>query len=110
MRKLFVLLVAVLLMASAAWAKEYAIIKDTMFGSQKIEIFQSLKEALENFTGEGRLYEITLKQVPLRRVETKKKVEVSEYRWSVDEKNDKAPKADKPEKTEKAEKSAAQKN
>jgi hypothetical protein len=41
MRKLFVLLMAVLLIASAAWSKEYAIIKDTMFGSQKIEIFQS---------------------------------------------------------------------
>ncbi len=110
MRKLFVLLMAVLLIASAAWSKEYAIIKDTMFGSQKIEIFQSLKEALENFTGEGRLYEITLKQVPLRRVETKKKVEVSEYRWSVDEKTDKALKADKPERTEKPAKPAVQKN
>jgi hypothetical protein len=74
MRKLFMLCVAVLIITSAASAKEYAIIKDTMFGSQKIEIYQSLKDALDNYTGEGKLYEITLKPVPVKRLETKKKV------------------------------------
>lgn len=110
MRKMVVLLMAALFITSAASAKEYAIIKDTMFGSQKIEIYQTLKDALENYTGEGKIYEITLKQVPLRRVETKKKVEVSEYKWSVDEKADKPDKTDKTEKAEKAEKPAAPKN
>jgi hypothetical protein len=98
MRKLFMLCVAVLIITSAASAKEYAIIKDTMFGSQKIEIYQSLKDALDNYTGEGKLYEITLKPVPVKRVETKKKVEVSEYKWSIDEKVDKAEKAEKTDK------------
>ena len=104
MRKIFMLCVAVLIITSAASAKEYAIIKDTMFGSQKIEIYQSLKDALDNYTGEGKLYEITLKPVPVKRIETKKKVEVSEFKWSVDEKVDKTDKNDKTEKIEKIEK------
>jgi hypothetical protein len=98
MRKVFMLCVAVLIITSAASAKEYAIIKDTMFGSQKIEIYQSLRDALDNYTGEGKLYEITLKPVPVKRVETKKKVEVSDFKWSVDEKVDKTEKNEKPEK------------
>ena len=110
MRKLFILCVAVLIITSAASAKEYAIIKDTMFGSQKIEIYQSLKDALDNYTGEGKLYEITLKPVPVKRLETKKKVEVSEFKWSVDEKVDKTEKNDKTEKIEKAEKNTLPKN
>jgi len=110
MRKLFMLCVAVLIITSAASAKEYAIIKDTMFGSQKIEIYQSLKDALDNYTGEGKLYEITLKPVPVKRLETKKKVEVSEFKWTVDEKVDKTEKNDKTEKIEKNEKSTLPKN
>jgi hypothetical protein len=110
MRKLFMLCVAVLIITSAASAKEYAIIKDTMFGSQKIEIYQSLKDALDNYTGEGKLFEITLKPVPVKRVETKKKVEVSEYKWSVDEKVDKTEKNDKTEKIEKTDKNTVPKN
>lgn len=110
MRKLFMLCVAVLIITSAASAKEYAIIKDTMFGSQKIEIYQSLKDALDNYTGEGKLYEITLKTVPVKRLETKKKVEVSEFKWTVDEKVDKTEKNDKTEKIEKAEKNTLPKN
>jgi hypothetical protein len=110
MRKLFMLCVAVLIITSAASAKEYAIIKDTMFGSQKIEIYQSLKDALDNYTGEGRLYEITLKPVPVKRLETKKKVEVSEFKWTVDEKVDKTEKNDKTEKIEKTEKNTLPKN
>jgi hypothetical protein len=110
MRKLFMLCVAVLIITSAASAKEYAIIKDTMFGSQKIEIYQSLKDALDNYTGEGKLYEITLKPVPVKRLETKKKVEVSEFKWTVDEKVDKTEKNDKTEKIEKTEKNTLPKN
>lgn len=110
MRKLFMLCVAVLIITSAASAKEYAIIKDTMFGSQKIEIYQSLKDALDNYTGEGKLYEITLKTVPVKRLETKKKVEVSEFKWTVDEKVDKTEKNDKTEKIEKTEKNTLPKN
>jgi len=113
MRKFLAFLAAGLLITSTAWAKEYAIIKDTMFGSQKIEIFQSLKDALENYTGEGKIYEITLKPVSVKRIETKKKVEVSEYKWSVDdkaEKVEKPEKTEKPEKAEKAEKPASPKN
>jgi hypothetical protein len=110
MRKLFMLCVAVLIITSAASAKEYAIIKDTMFGSQKIEIYQSLKDALDNYSGEGKLYEITLKPVPVKRLETKKKVEVSEFKWTVDEKVDKTEKNDKTEKIDKAEKNTLPKN
>ncbi|HVN70802.1 MAG TPA: hypothetical protein VMU10_02170 [Desulfomonilia bacterium] len=110
MRKISVLLVTALLIGGAAYAKEYAIIKDTMFGGQKIEIYQSLKDALDNYTGEGKLYEISLKSVPVKRIETKKKVEVSEYKWTIDEKNDKSEKTDKAEKVEKSEKNAQQKN
>lgn len=110
MKKIYVLLVAALLIGGAAYAKEYAIIKDTMFGSQKIEIYQTLKEALDNYTGEGKLYEITLKAVPVKRVETKKKVEVSEFKWTVDEKTDKTEKNDKVDKGEKNEKNATPKN
>jgi hypothetical protein len=109
--------------AQAAQEKEYAIIKDTMFGTQKIEIYQSLKEALENYTGEGKLYEITRKDVPVKRVESTKKVEVTEYKWVAEdtgktepviktEKTDKpaakTDRADKPAtKTDKTDKSAA---
>jgi hypothetical protein len=81
-----------------------------MFGSQKIEIYQTLKEALDNYTGEGKLYEINLKAVPVKRVETKKKVEVSEFKWTVDEKTDKTEKNDKVDKGEKNEKNPTPKN
>jgi hypothetical protein len=99
--------------AQAAQGKEYAIIKDTMFGTQKIEIYQSLKEALENYTGEGKLYEITRKDVPVKRVESTKKVEVTEYKWVVEDKGKTEPvikieKTDKPAaKIEKNDKPAA---
>jgi hypothetical protein len=110
MRNLFMLCVAVLIITSEASAKEYAIIRDTMFGSQKIEIYQSLKDALDNYSGEGKVYEITLKQVAVKRVETKKKVEVSEFKWSIDEKGEKTEKNDKAEKNEKADKNTSPKN
>lgn len=78
-------LVFFLLCAGSVFGKEYAIIKDTLFGSQKIEIYQSLEEALKNYTGDGTLYEISRKRVPVKRIETKKKIEVTEYQWIVEE-------------------------
>ena len=47
MRKIVVLLMAALFITSAASAKEYAIIKDTMFGSQKIS-----KRVLDKIRGD----------------------------------------------------------
>ena len=93
MRTAAIFLLAVFFFGSAAQAaqgKEYAIIKDTMFGTQKIEIYQNLNDALTNFTGEGKIYEITKKEIPIRRIESKKKIEVSEYRWIVENKQEKA--------------------
>lgn len=90
MRRMAVFLLASFIFGGAAQAKEYAIIKDTLFGSQKIQIYQNLKEALEDYTGEGVLYEITRKPVTLKRVEARKKVEISEYKWVVEEKAEKA--------------------
>ncbi|HOJ13790.1 MAG TPA: hypothetical protein PLS81_05765 [Deltaproteobacteria bacterium] len=71
--------------ARGASAIEFAIIKNAMFCGQKIEVYKSLDEALENYTGEGKIFEITLKPVPMKRVENKKKIEVSEFTWKVDE-------------------------
>ena len=48
--------------------------------------------------------------MPVKRVETKKKVEVSEFKWTVDEKTDKTEKSDKVDKGEKNEKNATPKN
>lgn len=105
MRKILALFIGALLIGTAASAKEYAIIKDTMFGGQKIEVYRSLKDALENYSGQGKLYEITLKPVRLKRVESKKTVEVSEFKWAVDEKVEKTEKEQTPApKEEKAEK------
>ncbi|MCE5275365.1 MAG: hypothetical protein LLG43_09525 [Deltaproteobacteria bacterium] len=90
MRRMAVFLLAAFIFGGAAQAKEYAIIKDTLFGSQKIQIYQTLKDALEDYTGEGVLYEITRKPVTVKRVEARKKVEISEYKWVVEEKTEKA--------------------
>jgi hypothetical protein len=84
-----VFLLATLIFGSPLQAKEYAIIKDTMFGTQKIEIYQNLKDALTNYTGEGKIYEITKKEVPIKRIESKKKIEVSEYKWIAEDKENK---------------------
>jgi hypothetical protein len=99
MRKIGMFLLAAFIFGSTAQAKEYAIIKDTMFGSQKIEIYQTLKDALVNYSGEGKIYEIVRKEVPIKRIESKKKIEVSEYKWIVNEKTDKNDKNDKEEKS-----------
>jgi hypothetical protein len=106
MRKMVVFLLAAFVFGSAAHSaqtKEYAIIKDTMFGTQKIEIYQTLKDALENYTGEGKLYEISRKEVLVKRVESKKKVEMTEYKWIVEDKG----KTDTINKTEKTDKPVA---
>ena len=104
MRKILVLFIGALLIGTvgtAAHAKDYAIIKKAMFGGQKIEVYQSLKDALEHYSGQGKLYEITLTPVPLKRVESKKKIEVSEFTWTVDDRYGKTEKAEKTVKTEK---------
>jgi hypothetical protein len=102
MGKIGLFLLAAVIFGSPLQAKEYAIIKNTMFGTQKIEIYRNLKDALANYTGDGKIYEITKKEIPIRRIESKKKIEISEYKWIVEEKENK--KADKttgkiPEKT-----------
>ena len=109
MRKILVLCIGALLIGTAASAKEYAIIRNTMFGGQKIEVYKSLNDALDNYSGQGKIYEITLTPVPLKRVESKKRIEVSEFRWTVDEKYEKPEKGPKPKKVEKADKNAPQK-
>ncbi|MCK7471006.1 MAG: hypothetical protein MZU95_09620 [Desulfomicrobium escambiense] len=95
MRKILVLCIGALLIGTAASAKEYAIIRNTMFGGQKIEVYKSLNDALDNYSGQGKIYEITLTPVPLKRVESKKRIEVSEFRWTVDEKYEKPEKGPK---------------
>jgi hypothetical protein len=114
MGKIGLFLLAAVIFGSPLQAKEYAIIKDTMFGTQKIEIYQNMKDALTNYTGEGKIYEITKKEIPIKRIESRKKIEVSEYKWIVEDKGNKpAEKAtDKPaEKTadKPAEKATAKK-
>jgi len=110
MGKIGLLLLAAVFFWSPLQAKEYAIIKDTMFGTQKIEIYQNLKDALSNYSGEGKVYEITKKEVPIKRIESKKKIEVSEYKWIVEEKENKAADKAADKTTEKAaDKTAAKK-
>lgn len=77
----------ILCWAIPGMAEEFAIIKDSLFGTQKIEIYKSQEEALKHFTGEGKVYRITRKEVPVKRVETRKKVEVTEYGWVIEDKN-----------------------
>lgn len=112
MRKILVLFVGALLIGTVgttASAKDYAIIKKAMFGGQKIEVYQSLKDALENYSGQGKIYEVTLTPVPLKRVESKKKIEVSEFTWTVDDRYVKTEKAGKAGKSETSEKNTPQK-
>ncbi len=85
MKKAVLALLFILVLPMAAPAEEYAIVKDSLFGTQKIEFYTSREEALKHFTGEGRIYQITRTEVPVKRVGTRKKVEVTEYGWIVDE-------------------------
>ncbi len=86
MKTFFLIAFLILGWALPGTAEEFAIIKDSLFGTQKIEIYQSEEEALKHYAGEGRIYRITRKEVPVKRVETRKKVEVTEYGWIVDDK------------------------
>ncbi len=99
MRTIALIILMAALWSTPATAEEYAIIKNSLFGTQKIEIYQTQEEALKNFSGEGKLYRITRKEMPVKRVETRKKVEVTEYDWIVDEKKPKIPAAELPQGT-----------
>ncbi len=67
-------------------AEEFAIIKDALFGKQNIKFYPSEEEALKNFDGEGKVYGITKREIPVVRKEKRKKVEVTEYEWVVEQK------------------------
>ncbi len=86
MKSFLMIAFIILCWAIPGMAEEFAIIKDSLFGTQKIEIYRSQEEALKHFTGEGKVYRITRKEVPVKRVETRKKVEVTEYGWIIDNK------------------------
>jgi hypothetical protein len=89
MKKMLLIVSVLLFWANILLAEEYAIIKESLFGTQKIEIYKTLEEALENYTGEGTVYSITRKKVSVKQVETKKKIEVTEYKWIIEKNEDK---------------------
>ncbi|HHO75640.1 MAG TPA: hypothetical protein ENN05_04340 [Deltaproteobacteria bacterium] len=76
------------LWAGIICAEEYAIIKESLFGTQKIEFYKTQEDALRNYKGEGTLYRITRSKIAVKQVETKKRIEVTEYEWIVDKNND----------------------
>jgi len=76
----------IILWTAPGMSEEYAIIRDSLFGTKKIEIYQSLNEALNHYNGEGKVYKITRKEVPVKRVSSRKRVEVTEYTWIPDDK------------------------
>jgi len=82
----------IILWSTQGMAEEYAIIKDSLFGTQKIEIYQSLSDALSHYNGEGKVYRLTRKEVPVKRVSSRKRVEVTEYNWIPNEKKPVKPK------------------
>jgi len=73
-----------LLWVGFVYGEEYAIIKESLFGTQKIEIYKSLEQALDNYTGEGTVYKISREKIAVKQVEKKKKIEVTEYKWIID--------------------------
>jgi hypothetical protein len=85
MNKAALIVLVTLAFALPAMGEEFAIIKDSMFGTQKIEFYATKEEALKHFSGEGKLYRITRTEVPVKRIETRKKVEVTEYGWVADD-------------------------
>jgi len=89
MKRITLFVLISFLFAGAVSAEEYAIIKDSLFGTQKIEFYRTQQEALEHYTGEGTLYSITRNKISVKQVETKKKIEVTEYEWIVDKETDK---------------------
>ncbi len=84
MKRILLTALVILVWAGVTPAEEYAIIRESLFGTQKIEIYKTLDEALKNYSGEGALYQISRKKVPVKQVETRKKIEVTEYEWIVD--------------------------
>lgn len=92
MKQAILIAFIIILWTAPGMAEEYAIIKDSLFGAQKIEIYQSLNEALRYYNGEGKIYKITRKEVPVKRVSARKKVEVTEYTWIADDKKPAKPK------------------
>jgi glucokinase len=89
MKRLFLILLISLFWFGPIYGEEYAIIKESLFGTQKIEIYKTLDEALENYTGEGTVYSITRKKIAVKQVETKKKIEVTEYKWIIEKNEEK---------------------
>ena len=84
MKKLILTLMISLLWVGFVYGEEYAIIKESLFGTQKIEIYKSLEQALDNYTGEGTVYKISREKISVKQVEKKKKIEVTEYKWIID--------------------------
>jgi hypothetical protein len=89
MKRVFLIILISLFWSGLIYGEEYAIIKESLFGTQKIEIYKTLDEALDNYTGEGTVYSITRKKVSVKQVETKKKIEVTEYKWIIEKNEDK---------------------
>jgi hypothetical protein len=85
MKKAVLTLLVLFLWALPGRSEEYAIIKDTLFGAQKIEFYSSKEKALKHYTGEGKIYRIVRTEVPVKKIETRKKVEVTENIWIIDE-------------------------
>jgi len=86
MKQGFLIISTVIFWTAPGMAEEYAIIRDSLFGTRKIEIYQSLNEALSHYNGEGKVYKITRKEIPVKRVSSRKRVEVTEYTWIPDDK------------------------
>ena len=84
MKKLYLILVISLFWVGLVYGEEYAIIKESLFGTQKIEVYKTLEQALNNYTGEGTVYKISREKIAVKQVEKKKKIEVTEYKWIVD--------------------------
>lgn len=84
MKRILLVVLISLLWVGPVYAEEYAIIKESLFGTQKIEIYKTLEQALDNYTGEGTVYKISREKIGVKQVERKKKVEVTEYRWIID--------------------------
>ena len=84
MKRLFLILWISLFWVELVYGEEYAIIKESLFGTQKIEVYKTLEQALDNYTGEGTVYKISREKIAVKQVEKKKKIEVTEYKWIID--------------------------
>lgn len=86
MKKIVLGILMVVLWSSQGFSDEYAVIKDSLFGTKKIEFYPTLGEALEHYRGEGKVYRINRTEVQVKKIEAKKKIEITEYEWIVDDK------------------------